>query len=99
MSTIRGYGEIAIDVLSQVLKNEFPQIHPLTPLLPAVLKRIREQQDKAMTVAPLQSGQIWYIELVNENRQFLILRQGNKILEQGTSLNKKNLKLLPGKIC
>ncbi|KAA6378049.1 MAG: hypothetical protein EZS28_026424, partial [Streblomastix strix] len=42
--------------------------------------------------------QIWYTELVNENVQSLMLGWSNEILEPGTSLIKKNLKLPPGKI-
>ncbi|KAA6368720.1 MAG: putative reverse transcriptase, partial [Streblomastix strix] len=48
MSTIRGHGEIAIDALNQTWKMELPWIHPPIPLLPAVLKKIREKQIEAM---------------------------------------------------
>ncbi|KAA6354109.1 MAG: hypothetical protein EZS28_050365 [Streblomastix strix] len=99
MSTIRGHGEIATDALNQTWKKELPWIHPPIPLLPAVLKKIREEQIEAMVIAPLWPGQIWYTELVNENAQSLMLGLSNEILEPGTSLIKKNLKLPPGKIC
>ncbi|KAA6366123.1 MAG: hypothetical protein EZS28_038351 [Streblomastix strix] len=99
MSTIRGHGEIAIDALNQTWKMELPWIHPPIPLLPAVLKKIREEQIEAMIITPLWPGQIWYIELVNENARSLMLGWSNEILEPGTSLIKKNLKLPPGKIC
>ncbi|KAA6372115.1 MAG: putative reverse transcriptase [Streblomastix strix] len=99
MSTIRGQGEIAIDALNQTKKMELPWIHPPISLLPAVLKKIREEQMEAMIIAPLWPGQIWYTELVNENAQSLMLGWSNEILEPGTSLIKKNLKLHPGKIC
>ncbi|KAA6362377.1 MAG: hypothetical protein EZS28_042095, partial [Streblomastix strix] len=95
MSTIRGHGEIAIDALNQTWKKELPWIHPPIPLLPAVLKKIREEQIEAMIIAPLWPGQIWYTELVNENVQSLMLGWSNEILEPGTSLIKKNLKLPP----
>ncbi|KAA6359104.1 MAG: hypothetical protein EZS28_045371 [Streblomastix strix] len=52
-----------------------------------------------MIIAPLWTGQIWYIELVNENAQSLMLCWSNEILDPGTSLIKKNLKLPPGRIC
>ncbi|KAA6338565.1 MAG: hypothetical protein EZS28_052690, partial [Streblomastix strix] len=74
-------------------------IHPPIPLLPAVLKKIREEQIEAMIIAPLWPGQIWYTELVNENAQSLMLGWSNEILEPGTSLIKKNLKLPAGRIC
>ncbi|KAA6384379.1 MAG: putative Transposon Tf2-6 polyprotein, partial [Streblomastix strix] len=99
MSTIGGHGETAIDALNQTWKKELPWIHPPIPLLPAVLKKIREEQIEAMIIAPLWPGQIWYTELVNENAQSLMLSWSNEILEPGTSLIKKNLKLPPGKIC
>ncbi|KAA6374217.1 MAG: putative Transposon Tf2-6 polyprotein [Streblomastix strix] len=99
MSTIRGHGETAIDALGQTWKKELPWIHPPIPLLPAVLKKIREEQIEAMIIAQLWPGQIWYTELVNENAQSLMLGWSNEILEPGTSLIKKNLKLHPGKIC
>ncbi|KAA6380939.1 MAG: hypothetical protein EZS28_023535 [Streblomastix strix] len=99
MSTIREHREIAIDALNQTLKKEFPWIHPPIPLYPAVLKKIREEQIEAMKIAPIWPGQIWYTELVNENAQSLMLGWSNEILEPGTSLIKKNLKLPPGKIC
>ncbi|KAA6387648.1 MAG: hypothetical protein EZS28_016828 [Streblomastix strix] len=99
MSTIRGHGEIAIHALNLTWKMELPQIHPPIPLLPAVLKKIREDQIEAMIIAPLWPGQIWYTELVNENARSLMLGWSNEILEPGTSLIKKNLKLPPGKIC
>ncbi|KAA6365984.1 MAG: putative Transposon Tf2-6 polyprotein [Streblomastix strix] len=99
MSTIRGQGEIAIDALNQTWKMELPWIHPPIPLLPAVLKKIREEQIEAIIIAPLWPGQIWYIELENENARSLILGWSSEILEPGTSLIKKNLKLPPGKIC
>ncbi|KAA6353249.1 MAG: hypothetical protein EZS28_051224, partial [Streblomastix strix] len=38
-------------------------------------------------------------ELVNDNAQSLMLGWSNEILEPGTSLIKKNLKLPSGKIC
>ncbi|KAA6395237.1 MAG: hypothetical protein EZS28_009238 [Streblomastix strix] len=60
---------------------------------------IREEQIEAMIIASLWPGQIRYTELVNENAQSLMLGWGNEILEPGTSLIKKNLKLHPGKIC
>ncbi|KAA6358836.1 MAG: hypothetical protein EZS28_045637 [Streblomastix strix] len=99
MSTIRGHGETAIDALNQTWKMELPWIHPPIPPLPAVLKKIREEQIEAMIIAPLWSGQIWYTELVYENAQSLMLGWSNEILEPGTSLIKKNLKLPTGKIC
>ncbi|KAA6397484.1 MAG: hypothetical protein EZS28_006988 [Streblomastix strix] len=43
MSTLRGHGEIAIDALSQTQKQELSWIHPPIPLLPAVLKKFREE--------------------------------------------------------
>ncbi|KAA6398210.1 MAG: putative Transposon Tf2-6 polyprotein [Streblomastix strix] len=99
MSTIRGHGEIAIDAHNQTWKKEFPWIHPPISLLPAVLKKIREEQIDAMIIAPLWTGQIWYTELVNKNVQSLMRGWSNEILEPGTSLIKKNLKLPPDKIC
>ncbi|KAA6368351.1 MAG: putative Transposon Tf2-6 polyprotein, partial [Streblomastix strix] len=99
MSTIRGHGEIAIDALNQTRKMELPWNHPPIPLLPAVLKKIGEEQIEAMIITPLLPGQIWQTKLVNENVQSLKLGQSNEILEPGTSLIKKNLKLPQGKIC
>ncbi|KAA6387097.1 MAG: putative reverse transcriptase [Streblomastix strix] len=98
MLTIRGHGEIAIDALNQTWKMELPWIHPPIPLIPAVLKKIREEQIEAMIITPLWPGQIWNTELVNENAQSLMLGRSNEILEPGTSLIMKNLKLPPGKI-
>ncbi|KAA6368459.1 MAG: hypothetical protein EZS28_036015 [Streblomastix strix] len=98
MSTIGGHGETAKDALNQTWKKELPWIHPPIPLLPAVLKKIIEEQIEAMIIAPLWPGQIWYTELVNENAQSLMLGWSNEILGPGTSLIKKNLKLPPGKI-
>ncbi|KAA6367347.1 MAG: hypothetical protein EZS28_037127 [Streblomastix strix] len=99
ISKIRGHGETAIDTLNQTWKKELPWIHPPISLLPAVLKKIREEQIEAMIIAPLWPGQIRYTELVNENAQSLMLGWSNEILESGTLLIKKNLKLPPGKIC
>ncbi|KAA6360277.1 MAG: hypothetical protein EZS28_044196 [Streblomastix strix] len=99
MSTIRGHGEIAIDALNQTWKKELPWIHPPIPLLPAVLKKTREEKIEAMIIAPLWPGQIWYTELVNENAQSLMLGWSNEILEPETSLIKKILKLPPAKRC
>ncbi|KAA6328175.1 MAG: hypothetical protein EZS28_053746, partial [Streblomastix strix] len=59
MSTISEHGEIAIDALNQTWKMELSLIHPLIPLLPAVLKKIREEQIEAMIITPLWPGQIW----------------------------------------
>ncbi|KAA6361917.1 MAG: hypothetical protein EZS28_042555 [Streblomastix strix] len=58
MSPIRGHGEIAIDALNQAWKMELLWIHPPIPLLPAVLKQIREDQIEAMIIAPIWPGQI-----------------------------------------
>ncbi|KAA6378278.1 MAG: hypothetical protein EZS28_026194 [Streblomastix strix] len=99
MSTIKGHGETAIDALNQTWKMELPWIHPPIPLLPAVLKKIREEQIKEMIIAPQWPGQIWCTELVNENAQSLMLCRSNEILESGISLIKKNLILTSGKIC
>ncbi|KAA6386067.1 MAG: hypothetical protein EZS28_018404 [Streblomastix strix] len=52
-----------------------------------------------MIIAPLWPGQIWHTELGNENVQSLMLSWSNEVLEPGTSLIKKNLKLPPVKIC
>ncbi|KAA6364142.1 MAG: hypothetical protein EZS28_040332, partial [Streblomastix strix] len=71
MSRIREHGEIAIDALNQTWKMELLWIHPPIPFLPAVLKKIREEQIEAMIIAPLWPGQIWYTELVNKNAQSL----------------------------
>ncbi|KAA6376899.1 MAG: hypothetical protein EZS28_027574 [Streblomastix strix] len=99
MQTIKGYGEITIDALNQVWKMEIPWIYPPIPLFPTVLKKIREEQIRAMIIAPQWQSQIWYKELVNENDQSFILGWSREILEPGTQLIKKNLKLLSGKIC
>ncbi|KAA6388423.1 MAG: hypothetical protein EZS28_016046 [Streblomastix strix] len=99
MSTIRAHEEIAIDALNQVWKIEFSWTHPLIPLLQAVLKKIREEQIEAKIIAPLQLGQVWQTELVNENVQSLMLGWSNEIQEPGISLIKKKLILHPGKIC
>ncbi|KAA6394321.1 MAG: hypothetical protein EZS28_010157 [Streblomastix strix] len=98
ISTIRGHGEIAIDALNQTWKKELPWIHPPIPLLPAVLKKIREEQIEAMIIAALWPGQIWYTELVNENARSLMLGWSNEILEPGTLLLLMNLKLQREKI-
>ncbi|KAA6391367.1 MAG: hypothetical protein EZS28_013107 [Streblomastix strix] len=99
MSTTGDRREIAIDALNQVWKKQFPWISPPIYLLPAVLKKIKEEQIEAMIIAPLWPGQIWYTELVNENLQSLMLGWSNEILEPRTSLIKKNLKFFLGKIC
>ncbi|KAA6367497.1 MAG: hypothetical protein EZS28_036975, partial [Streblomastix strix] len=99
MSTIRGLGEVVIDAFNQTWKKELQWIHPHISLLPAVLKKIKKKQIEAMIIAPLWPGQIWYTVLVNENARSLMLGLSNEILEPGTSLIKKNLKLSPGKIC
>ncbi|KAA6361512.1 MAG: hypothetical protein EZS28_042961 [Streblomastix strix] len=90
--------EITIDAFNPTWKMELPSIHPHIPLLPAVLKKIREEQTEAMIIAPLWPGQIWYTELVYENVQSLMLGWSNEIQEPGTSLIKKNLKLHSGQI-
>ncbi|KAA6332791.1 MAG: hypothetical protein EZS28_053239 [Streblomastix strix] len=64
-----------------------------------ILKKIKEEQIEVMIIVPLWLGQIGYTELVNENAQSLMLGWSNEILEPGTSLIKKNLKLPAGKIC
>ncbi|KAA6366036.1 MAG: hypothetical protein EZS28_038438 [Streblomastix strix] len=99
MSTIGGHGEITIDAHNQTWMMELPWIHPPIPLLPAVLKKIREEQIEAMIIAPLWPGQIWYTDLVNENAKSFMVGRSNKIQEPGTSLIKMYLKLPPGKIC
>ncbi|KAA6333830.1 MAG: hypothetical protein EZS28_053122, partial [Streblomastix strix] len=73
MSTIKGHGKIAIYALNQTWKKELPWIHLPIPLLPAVLKKIREEKIEAMIIAPLWPGQIWYTELVSENAQSFML--------------------------
>ncbi|KAA6359330.1 MAG: hypothetical protein EZS28_045143 [Streblomastix strix] len=95
MSTTRGHGETAIDALNQTWKMELPWIHPPIPPLPSVLKKIMEELIKAVIIIPLWPGQIQYTELVNEKVQSLMLGWSNEILEPGTSLIKKNLKLSP----
>ncbi|KAA6374254.1 MAG: hypothetical protein EZS28_030218 [Streblomastix strix] len=99
MLTTKGHGEIAIDATSQIWKKELSWIHSPIPLLPAVLKKVGEEQVEAMIMAPLWPGQIWYTELVNENDQSLMLGWSNEILESVTSLIKKNLKLPLGMRC
>ncbi|KAA6390521.1 MAG: hypothetical protein EZS28_013952 [Streblomastix strix] len=99
MSTIRGHGEIAINIHNQLLKEVFRQIHPPILLFPAVLQKIREELIEIWIKAILWPGQIWFTELVNENAQSLMLGWSNEILEPGTSLIKKNLKFSSGKIC
>ncbi|KAA6398449.1 MAG: hypothetical protein EZS28_006022 [Streblomastix strix] len=53
ISTIRRHKEIAIDALNQAWKKEFPWIHPPILLLPAVPKKIKEEQIEAMIIALL----------------------------------------------
>ncbi|KAA6387032.1 MAG: hypothetical protein EZS28_017440, partial [Streblomastix strix] len=72
---------------NQTRKKELLWIHPPISLLPAVLKKIREEQIEAMIIAPLQSGQIWYTELVNENVQSLMLGWSNEILRTRNIVN------------
>ncbi|KAA6365699.1 MAG: hypothetical protein EZS28_038775 [Streblomastix strix] len=96
---IRGLGEVVIDALNQTQKKELPGIHPPIPLLPAVLKKIKEEYVMAIIIAPLWLGHIWYTEVVNENVQSLMLGWSNEILNSGTPLIKKNLKLPSGQIC
>ncbi|KAA6370316.1 MAG: hypothetical protein EZS28_034155, partial [Streblomastix strix] len=81
MSTIKGHGEIAIDALNITWMKELLWIHPPVPLLPAVPKKIREEQIEAMITAQLWPGQTWYTELVNANAQSFMLDLSNEILE------------------
>ncbi|KAA6368925.1 MAG: hypothetical protein EZS28_035549 [Streblomastix strix] len=83
MSTIRGHGKIATDSLNQAWKKELPWIHPTIPLIPAVLKKIREEQIEVMLIAPLSSDQTQYTEQVNEKVQSFIFGCSIKILEPG----------------
>ncbi|KAA6318268.1 MAG: hypothetical protein EZS28_054968 [Streblomastix strix] len=99
---LESYNRLSLTTLQQStikIHKELPWIHPPILLLPAVLKKIREEQIEAMIIAPLWSGQIWYTELANENIQSLMLGWSNEIVEIGTLLIKKNLKLPSGKIC
>ncbi|KAA6363059.1 MAG: hypothetical protein EZS28_041414 [Streblomastix strix] len=97
--TIKNLKKFATQGINQTWKKKLSWIHPPIPLLPVNLKKIREEQIEAMIIAPLWPGQIQYTEPVNENAQSLMLGWSNEILEPGTSLIKKNLKLPPGKIC
>ncbi|KAA6342231.1 MAG: hypothetical protein EZS28_052406, partial [Streblomastix strix] len=99
MSIIRRHREISIGALSHIWKKELKWIHPPITLLPAVLKKIRDEQIEAVIIAPLQTSQVWYTELVNENAQSFMLGLINKILKPRTSLVKKNLKFPLDKIC
>ncbi|KAA6400190.1 MAG: hypothetical protein EZS28_004290 [Streblomastix strix] len=99
MSSIKGFGQLVNDALNQAQKKGHPCIHPPTPILQAILKKIREEQIEVMIIAPLWPGYIWYTELVNDNAQSLMLGWSNEILESEISLFKKNLKLHLSKIC
>ncbi|KAA6357123.1 MAG: hypothetical protein EZS28_047350 [Streblomastix strix] len=81
ISATSSHGEIAIDALNQTWKMELPWIHPPIPLIPAILKKIREENIDTMIIALLWPGQIWYTELVNENAQSLIHVWSNEIQE------------------
>ncbi|KAA6380685.1 MAG: hypothetical protein EZS28_023786 [Streblomastix strix] len=69
MSTIRGHGETAIDALNQTWKKELPWIHPPIPLLPAVLKKIREELIEAIIMPHYGQArygtQNWQTRLLN----------------------------------
>ncbi|KAA6389399.1 MAG: hypothetical protein EZS28_015072 [Streblomastix strix] len=81
------------------MEEKSPQILSPILILPAVLKKIREEQIEALIIAPRLPGQIWYQELLNGIAQSLMFGCSSEILEPGTSLIKKNLKLPPGKTC
>ncbi|KAA6398776.1 MAG: hypothetical protein EZS28_005688 [Streblomastix strix] len=99
MSSIRRHREITIDALNQIQRMDLPWIHSLIPLLPAVLKKIGEDQIDAMIIAPLWPGQISYTELVNEYVLSHMFGWNNEILEPRTLLIMKNLKLPSDKQC
>ncbi|KAA6367093.1 MAG: hypothetical protein EZS28_037381 [Streblomastix strix] len=99
MSPIRGHGEIAIDALNQAWKKEFHWIHPLILLIQIIQMKIGEDKIREMIIVPLWPSQMLHTELVNQNVQYLILGRNSEILEPGTLLIKKNLKLPSGKIC
>ncbi|KAA6360419.1 MAG: hypothetical protein EZS28_044054 [Streblomastix strix] len=94
-----------IDLFSQLYNNLLPRFkstirgHGEIAIYTLNQKNIKEERIKAMIIAPLWSEQIWYIEPIKENVQSLMLGWSSKILEPKTSLIKKNLKLLPVKIC
>ncbi|KAA6372351.1 MAG: hypothetical protein EZS28_032122 [Streblomastix strix] len=99
MTTTRVHEEISIDDLHQVWKKELPWNHPHIPLLPAVPKKIREEQIEAMIVAPIWPGQILESKLVNKNHQPFMLSWSNEMQERGSTQIKKNQNLYSGKIC
>ncbi|KAA6355623.1 MAG: hypothetical protein EZS28_048850 [Streblomastix strix] len=98
ISTTMRHKEIAINSLNQERKMELPWIHPPIDLFPAVLKKFKKEQIKLIIIALIWPGQIQFTELINKNRQPLILSQNNYVLEPRISLAKKCMKFPPSKI-
>ncbi|KAA6369778.1 MAG: hypothetical protein EZS28_034696 [Streblomastix strix] len=82
MLTTPAHGEVAIYAMNQVWKQELPWIHPPIPLLPAVLRRIRERRKWTIVVAPLWPGQI-------------CTGTGNEIDQEGTKTPSRKDMLFP----
>ncbi|KAA6399440.1 MAG: hypothetical protein EZS28_005038 [Streblomastix strix] len=73
---------------------EFPQIHPSTFFLPAILKKIRDELMSAMIVAPLWPGVIWCTELFNWNVQYFLHGWSNEILEPGNIVHQEEFETI-----
>ncbi|KAA6353832.1 MAG: hypothetical protein EZS28_050640, partial [Streblomastix strix] len=78
--------------------EEFALIHPPIPIISRVIRKIIEEKAQGIMIVPNWPGQIWWTELKEITVREKELGESEKVLEMGSKMKKRNLKVPPGRI-
>ncbi|KAA6372962.1 MAG: hypothetical protein EZS28_031511 [Streblomastix strix] len=79
-------------------EEEFPLICPPIPITKRVISKIIEERVQGIIIVSCQPGQVWWTQLKEITMREKEFRESEKVLEMGSKMKKRNMKVLPGRI-
>ncbi|KAA6381327.1 MAG: hypothetical protein EZS28_023145 [Streblomastix strix] len=79
-------------------EEEFALIHPPIPIISRVIRKIIEEKARGIMIVPNWPGQIWWTDLKEITVREKELGESERVLEIGSKMRKRNLKVPPGRM-
>ncbi|KAA6396593.1 MAG: putative reverse transcriptase [Streblomastix strix] len=86
---------VARDAFSITWSSEQPLIHPPIPLIGRCLKRIQQENLRALMIVPKWESQYWWPLITSMTSKALCLGKSNQILKNGPTANRRGWALPP----
>ncbi|KAA6403414.1 MAG: hypothetical protein EZS28_001061 [Streblomastix strix] len=86
------------DAMRIPCEQEFALIHPLKPIISRIVRKIIDERVQGVMIVPSWLWKVWQIQLKEITDRERELGESVKVLEMGSKMKKKNLKVHPGRI-